>query len=142
MQENARTFAWTKRRRLAALRVAEDDVSDEAIATEVGINPATLWRWKQCPEFAAQVGDDIGQIQAGMLKLTIAKKHRRVAVLDMLHEQTLALIAAAGVDVALIREIRELQLQAAKELGQWTERLELDQRTNIVELINADPGDI
>lgn len=142
----------------AAVLLAEDELTDSAIAEAVGISRRQLANWKNNPDFAAQVGDNIGQIQAGMLKLSIAKKHKRMAVLDDLYIKALTVIAerivaeggapgestglvveqlkqiGAGksaqlvsefaVDVALMREIRALQEQAAKELGQWVEKSE------------------
>lgn len=167
----------TKKHHEAALLVAEDELSDEAIAAQVGITRQTLYVWKQKPEFAALVGDNVGRIQAGMLKLAIAKKHKRVAVLDDLHERAMQVVvdraerhreelatadsperavrrmfgdhvpteAATGllvrqetvnaqgmktvnwsVDTGLMREIRALHEQAAKELGQWSEQVNLN----------------
>ena len=143
----------------AAILVAEDVLTDEQISAELGITRRTLANWKKRKDFAADVGGHVGAIQAGMLRLTIAKKHKRLKTLDDLHTKALAVIearaaamagAAPGadtgllthqykqvgtgrgsatvseytVDVALMREIRSLQEQAAKELGQWVEKSE------------------
>ncbi len=166
----------TKRNR-AAILLAEDELSDAAISDTVGIGRTTLSRWKLDPEFAALVGDHRGRIVAEALKLPIAKKHKRVAVLDDLHSKALQVIAdragrytsevadrdsaeaatrrmfgrdtpdeaATGLmartetanttgmitvnwqfDRALVSEIRDLEKQAAQELGQWEETLNVN----------------
>lgn len=179
--------------------VAEDELTDDAIATRVGIAPRTLYRWKRETEFAAIVGDHIGQIQAGMLKLTIAKKHKRLKVLDDLHDKALRVIeeraaeyaamaeedasaptitpirsmigdksvpAGGGtglivrqlkqigsgrtaqlveefaVDIGLLKEIRAQEEQAAKELGQWVEKSETDQRQTIIRIVGVTEDDL
>ncbi len=170
------TQNYTKRERAAVL-IAEDEQTDEAIALAVGVTRKTLHNWKQDPGFAALVGDNVGRIQAGMLKLTIAKKHKRLEVLDDLHTKALQVITQRGfrhagelaeaesaamatrrffgtntpeeaatgllvkqettnnsgiktvnwaVDPGLMKEIRALQEQAAKELGQWVEKGEVN----------------
>jgi hypothetical protein len=43
-----------------------------------------------------------------------------------------------AVDTGLVREIRAVHEQAAKELGQWVERSEVDQRTTMVEIVGVD----
>jgi hypothetical protein len=169
--------------------LAEDDLTDEAIAEVVGVTKRTITNWKQDPEFAALVGEYHGQIIAQALKLPIAKKHYRVATLNMIHDRTLQAIehrasayqmddsplshavrvfgddappeASTGLfmakrsisatgkpvtdwvfDSALVKEIRELEKQAAQELGQWSEqsKVEVDggMRLEIVGMADED----
>lgn len=68
-------------------------MSDAAIAASVGVHRITLEKWKRHPEFAAQVGDHAGEIARSMLRLAIAKKHKRVATLDDLHRRANTVIA-------------------------------------------------
>lgn len=171
-------FRWNAQRHEAALLLAENELSDEKIAERVGVTRRTLARWKVDPEFAAQVGDNVGQIQAAMLRHSIAKKHKRLGVLDELHDKLLTVVAERaadyadvadgevpagggtgvivrqikqigsgrdaqvveefGVDVGLIREIRALQEQAAKELGQWIEKSQVEDLTRIVEIVGIE----
>jgi hypothetical protein len=169
-------FRWNAKRHQAAVLVAEDELSDNEIAKTCGVAKNTLEVWKRHPEFNAQVGDHIGQIQASALKFPIAKKHNRIATLNLLWQKALNVIAIraqryavdgdmqdaikaaqkifgnanvpeamtgllvkketptnAGMiatewvtDVALMREIRSLQQDAAKELGQWSEKAEIN----------------
>ncbi len=47
-------FQWTPKRTQAALALA-DGKTQRAVAEELGINPKTLWRWLQEPEFDIEV---------------------------------------------------------------------------------------
>lgn len=85
----------------AALLVAEDDLTDETIAATIGITRRTLTNWKRNPEFAALVGDHIGQLNAGMLKLAVAKKRKRLEILDDLHTRQLQVITQRAERYAL-----------------------------------------
>lgn len=191
----------------AAVLVAEDELTDEAIAATIGITRRTLTNWKRTPEFAALVGDHVGQIQASMLKFTIAKKHKRIAVLDGMHAKLLTVIderaahyddlthtlndqapdkrhmkqvasqmfggteetvvppggrtglvvrqlkqVGSGmsaktveefaVDTGLIKEIRGLHEQVAKELGQWVDRQEVAGQVQMVRVIGANMDEL
>jgi transcriptional regulator with XRE-family HTH domain len=197
MTQNVTKSTNTEARARAAVLLAEDDLTDEQIAAMVGVTRRTLARWKTNADFAALVGDHVGELQAAMLRLTVAKKRERMKVLDRLHEKLLTVIderaeeyaalaeqqaaepdtkrvyrqvfggsgtvpagggtglivrqlkvVGAGpmareieefaVDTGLVREIRAVHEQAAKELGQWVERSEVDQRTTMVEIVGVD----
>lgn len=183
---------FTKKERAAVL-LAADELTDEQIAAEVGVSRRSLATWKHDPDFQAHIGGIVGEMQAGMLRLRIAKKRERLRVLDELHTSALAVIAArkaryrvelgeddpvavataavhrmfgrhvpaealtglvveketvnaAGhrttewsVDTALLREIRAQQEQAARELGQWVDKSEVDHRTSVVRIVGVDP---
>lgn len=172
-------FRWTQQRSKAALLVAADELPDEEIAKEVGVSRQALAAWKTHPDFAAMVGDHVGQFQAGMLRLHIAKKRERVKVLDEMHTKLLTVVEERaadyaaqaisgdvpagggtglilrqikqigsghdaqiveefGVDTGLIREVRALHEQAAKELGQWTERSQVETFTTVVEIVGVE----
>lgn len=87
-------FSWDGRKRRAAVLVAEDDLPDEEIAKEIGVSRRTLATWKEHAEFAAEVGGLVGAIQASMLRLTIAKKHKRLERYQELWDGCKALRAA------------------------------------------------
>ena len=140
--------------------VAEDELSDEQIAERIGVHRTTLAAWKKDATFAGLVGDQVGRLNAAMLKLPIAKKRERLKTLDALHSKAIGVIEERAVsmadeapgtstglmvrqtkiqssgdgvtivkeysvDTALLREIRALEEQAAKELGQWSEKHEI-----------------
>lgn len=172
-------FRWNAQRHRAALLLAENEHSDQEIAASLGIVRATLARWKTDSDFAAQVGDHVGQIQAAMLRHAIAKKHKRLTVLDGLHDKLLTVVEERaadyannaesgdvpagggtglilrqikqigsgrdaqiveefGVDTGLIREIRAIHEQAAKELGQWQDKLQVEGLTTVVEIVGIE----
>ena len=90
--DNTGQFRWTKKRFLAPLLLAEDEVSDAGIVQRVGIARSTRLVWKVQPEFATEVGDSIGQLQAAMLPYRVAKKRGRLTVLDELHTTQLPVV--------------------------------------------------
>jgi len=71
-------FRWTGRRERAALLVAQDELSDQAIADSLGIAERTLERWKRNPVFAERVQALIEQIRAAILVEGIADRVARV----------------------------------------------------------------
>jgi hypothetical protein len=81
-EQNGTLFKWNKARNDAAWLLAEDDLTDVAICEAVGIGRTTLFTWKQHPDFAAKIAENVATIDAAMMKLAIAKKHKRVASLD------------------------------------------------------------
>lgn len=83
----------TKKHR-AAILLAEDELTDEAIAAELRISRSTLSDWKTDPEFSSVMGGYRGEIVAAALKLPIAKKYERVAILNNLLGRYEAIIEA------------------------------------------------
>lgn len=73
--------------------VAEDEMTDEAIAEQIGVTRQTLARWKVQPDFLDAVADENRRIEAGMLKLAIAKRHKRVETLHDLYMKSLQVVA-------------------------------------------------
>jgi hypothetical protein len=82
-----------KQQRAAAL-CAADELTDEEIAASVGVTRRQYARWKLEPLFLDAVTEHTARVQAAMLKLDIAKRHKRVEYLDMLHQKSLAVIQA------------------------------------------------
>lgn len=57
-QEGARIWTPTQHKYMVYLATpseARDPLHETAWAHENGVNPATLWKWKQIPEFRAEV---------------------------------------------------------------------------------------
>lgn len=161
MRTKGSAFARAHRQTRAARLIAEDTLTDRDIAYRCGVNVATLERWKQIPEFMAEVAAFAADLAAAELVGGIADRQRRVTTLDRRHqlvEQVLEERAADpsmrkvpggttgvvvrtykmigmgkaareveeyAVDVATLRELRDIEKQAAQELGQWTEKREL-----------------
>jgi hypothetical protein len=83
----------TKKREKAAQLVAEDRLSDEKIAEQVEISKRTLERWKANPGFMARVEEIASAYAKRALRHGIARKERRVTVLNELHEKMLQVIS-------------------------------------------------
>ena len=117
----------------AAVLCAEDELSDEAIAANVGIGRATLNRWRELPEFAAEVERQKAAILAKALRLPIAKKHERLRVLNELHDKQLALIGArstqypdvpgadTGLIVGTLKQVKHITVSTDEGTQTWTE---------------------
>lgn len=156
--QTEKKFRWSKAAAEAAVLLADDEITNEQIAETVGASVTTLWRWRQHPEFQDRVAEHTAALQAAMLRHAVAKRHKRLATLDKLHNKALAVIDARAeemahedapgadsgllvksykqvgqgpaaqlmeeftVDTGLMREIRAIEEQAAKELGQWEEK--------------------
>jgi Helix-turn-helix of insertion element transposase len=76
----------TKKREKAAQLVAEDYLSDEKIAAEVGIGRSTLGRWKIDRRFLTRVQKIAAAYAKRALKHGLAQKECRLAVLNDLHQ--------------------------------------------------------
>jgi hypothetical protein len=93
MQQNA-TWKWTGAREAAAVAVAKDDQDDDEIAAACKINRATLWRWKQSPEFAARVAEHLATWKAEITAKGIADVQNRVDAANDRHNRMRRIIEA------------------------------------------------
>lgn len=84
----------------AAVMVAHDELTDEAIAERIGITRRTLANWKNNPEFSDYVDEENRKVQAAMLRLDIAKRHKRVARLNELHDKLFTVIDERAASLA------------------------------------------
>lgn len=80
--ENFRPLQWSKRHEQAAVLVADDRLTDEQIAEQIGISARMLYIWKAHPEFAAKVSEHVEKFAAVTLKRGIARRERRVEALN------------------------------------------------------------
>jgi hypothetical protein len=74
-------FRWNDRTEKAAVLLAQDELTHDAIAEQVGVTRPTLWHWRNHPEFAARVQSHIDQFREVTLSRGIADRARRVAAL-------------------------------------------------------------
>ena len=81
-RKEMKAFTWTAQRTRAALLLAEDALSDEGIASTVGVSPVTLWRWKQHPDFTARIAEHVAALDRAVSRYRIAKRRERVRILD------------------------------------------------------------
>lgn len=94
-------MSYTRKRERAAALVADDALTDEQIATEVGIGRATLTRWKRQAEFRAQVDALVAETHAQLLAEGIANKQNRLDALNDAHQRMEQVIAERAADPAL-----------------------------------------
>lgn len=88
----------TGRQEKAAVLVAEDHFSNERIAQEIGITRRTLDFWKRQPQFMNRVAEIMREMAALARRRGIARRERRVAVLQETHDKLLRVIEERGAD--------------------------------------------
>lgn len=88
----------TKIRRKAAQLIADDRLTDQEIADQLGVGRATLARWKLEPLFQRRVQEFTEAYATRILNHGIARKERRIEVLNVLHEKMLQVIDERATD--------------------------------------------
>jgi hypothetical protein len=81
MSENVRfsgRFPWSKFKRLAAQLLADDELTDVEIGKKCKVDARTLFRWKQHPEFRAEVVRLHQVMGAVALRYALARQARRL----------------------------------------------------------------
>jgi len=81
--------ALTAKQLRAAALLAEDELTDQQIADELQVHLRTIGGWKERDDMKDAIADHVQKVQAGMLRLDIAKRHKRVKVLDDLLKKSL-----------------------------------------------------
>lgn len=156
--QNRTPFKWKKPQEDAAILLAEDELTDLEIATQIGVSRRQLATWKLHPEFSARIEELARELGEVTRRYAITKRIRRMKGYDDRRTKILKVIedraeehatvpggdtgllvkstksvgsgSAAeivdeyAVDVAILKELRELEKQAAIEAGQWTEKRE------------------
>jgi hypothetical protein len=93
-----RPWTWTEQRELAAALLAEDELSDEEIASKVNISWQHLYVWKRRPEFMERVTELARQLVSPTLRRAIAKRARRVRAQDERWRKLLQVIEERAAD--------------------------------------------
>lgn len=88
------------KREQAALLLADDRLSDEQIAEQVGIGRTTLHRWKGDEEFQARVKAHVDALASAALSQGIAQRWRRLRRLNRDWERMQRLIEARAESMA------------------------------------------
>jgi len=91
----------TGRQEKAAVLVAEDYRSDEQIAAKVGVSKRTLAFWKRQPQFVERVDGIVRELAAMARRRGIARRERRLAVLQETHNRLLQVIEERAADPTL-----------------------------------------
>jgi hypothetical protein len=87
---------------LAVQLIAADEITDAEIAERVGVNPATLWRWKKRDDFRDALKAYITECEESFVNVGIGQKNRRLAMLgdQFLRMRTVMLERAADPKMA------------------------------------------
>ena len=136
--------------------LAEDALSDEQIASDVGVSRKSLAQWKTDAVFNRRVAELVEQRKDAAMRHSIAQQDKRIGSMNDRWQKMHDIISARAldfdglvpggetglltrqiklsntgmtveeyvIDALLLREMRALEEQAAKELGQWIERKE------------------
>jgi hypothetical protein len=86
----------TGKQQEAAALLAEDCFTDEKIAEAVGVTRSTLAEWKKIAEFASLVSEVSSTYGQRAIKHGIARKERRLRVLNDIHDGILRVYAERG----------------------------------------------
>ncbi len=93
------TQKLTNRQTQAAALVAEDALSDEAIASVAAVSRFTLVAWKKRPDFIAEVNAQREAFRARIMAEGFADKARRVKALNLLATAVLVELSRAADDL-------------------------------------------
>lgn len=96
-----KAYQHTEEREHAAQLLAEDRLPDWKIAEKIGIGRTTLAEWKRLPKFAQRVDDLVSNYAARALNAGLARKERRLRVLNEMHDKILQVIDERGEDVSM-----------------------------------------
>lgn len=91
-------FKWNAKKQAAARLLAEDALSDRAIAAKVGCSRAQMSEWKLVPEFSAKIKAIVAELGERSLRYAIARRHRRVGKLDRLLKRVESVIRERSED--------------------------------------------
>jgi transposase-like protein len=87
MLQNVTKFEWNEKRLRAAQLVSEDRLTDEQIATELGVTRMTLARWKSHVEFQARKEQITTETKERLLARGVREKQNRLNALDERHRK-------------------------------------------------------
>lgn len=94
-------FKWTAEREEAALLLAHDELTDEAIATKCNIDRSTLWTWKNLPEFSARIDENLEIIRRRIRSRGISICENRIKALQDRWERMKKVIDARSEDLEM-----------------------------------------
>lgn len=76
------TYGLSGKQLRAAWLSAEDALSNERIAEEVGVSRSTLQEWKKMPTFMSAVRDRVQELDESVSQLQFAKRRERIRALE------------------------------------------------------------
>ena len=159
-------WMWSKEKEHAAQLVSEDELSTYEIAIQVGVTTSKIKRWKTVGEFRERVEQIVQSMGRPILKRAIARKASRIRALDDRVKALMKIVEERGlskemqtvpggttgylksimrhgkveyeIDYALLKELREHEKQAAMEMGDWHEKVEITNRNEATIITEAE----
>jgi transposase-like protein len=89
---SAGSFEWTAQKLKAANLIAEDTMSKQRIAEEVGIGVALLKEWRDHPDFQRRVAEIVKELDEAVSQLRFAKRRGRIEALNDLAEDYVKIV--------------------------------------------------
>ena len=121
----AKPFEWTSKRVEAAVRVAEDTLSNQEISDLLDINPKTLTTWKQHPIFITRVDELIVGLQDRARRRGLARLDKRQDAQFDRHRRMVDLVEARadqhkddgpdGATGAIVRELKSVTVRYERD---------------------------
>lgn len=122
-------FRWTGSSERAAELIADGQLTLNEIAEEIDVDRKTLWNWRQQAEFTARIEEHLEAFRVEVRRLGLAVRERRIKALNTRWRKLQEQADSLPGDMGILKELREIEKQAAQELGQWTEKHEVEQTT-------------
>lgn len=114
MSGNVRSETLSNARMERAARlVAEDDLTDEEIASDAKITDRQLRRWKQLPEFKARVAQHVAELTHQVMHSGYCRVDKRLALLNTNVQRLEAIIASKREQVLKERAAKRGEFQEA-----------------------------
>ena len=90
----------TPKQRQAAILLAEDELTDQAIADQLGVTKRTIATWKTIPEIKDQIASYVDELEDLALSRSFARKSRRLARYEKRLDAIDTLITERGAEMA------------------------------------------
>lgn len=149
---NVERGPWTKQKERALALVSEGRLTTEEICEKLKISRNCLWKWKKTGEWKEREALVLKDTQEALTGIGIRVRDTRLKYLQERHDKLMRVIKARGeqyagfcpggetgllaqdltkngvvykIDSAALRELREIEKQAAIEMGEWSEKREV-----------------
>jgi len=111
---------------LAAQLIAEGELGIKEIAARLGVTRQSLHRWSRESAVKARISEINAIYDAQTYRSGLARKRNRIAARDRVARHLEGLIVTAKrPNVGMVREFNNLLDSISKEMGQWTEKIDI-----------------
>jgi hypothetical protein len=102
LQQNATRFRWDQAKAETAFLLAEGRLTHEEIASKVGVERTSLWRWGRHPEFRSKVASHAKDLGDAVVRRGIARRVRRIEAMHRRWQKMHQVIAERAADPEMI----------------------------------------